>query len=636
MSRVALSELVFKNTSPLSVDRGATVYVYERGTETQATLYAAETGGTTLAQPLTTDTGGRPEKNGTTPWVEPGSYDLKVDGTTAPWEAASGRADQTFVDSREFSALDPTGETECSAVFEEAAAQAAAEERRLHLAAGDYMLEGVTLKSNLHLQGAPGGKTRLIFPIDVVGGIMGTGTSGNVAEDIVLEDILFDGQQQQRAVSMGNALLKSYNARRWQIRRCGFINGTSYGLGIEGYPGEEDPNKRGPQEDIVIESCYFHDNGYMGGTVGVPHTGTSNSADNIDIKSSSRVLIKNIYSTGSSDKGLNTRCKSLVVINPVLEDNAIGADFNAHRPGPGELTNGPANDSRVTVVGGFSKDNIGTGAAVTSTTGQSDTHATFIGFETEGNGGNGIGTTKPPEGGSIYLYVFGGSHIENGSHGVSGLGCRELVCHGVRADGNGLNGFLAEESPSHRFLGCKANANKGEAGFRSKSSERGIMDDNSSVENVRGFYATNLIGGSISHNSAKKNAGTGIVTDGTSDEYSAVHNHLSENGTPMTLAGAKAIGAPNNGAPGSIATLASAEEVTLPVHADLIQITGTAEVKKIKEGRLGRQVVITFNSTAKLVDGSNLLLASTASGTTTAITLMATGANWQEIGRATS
>jgi pectate lyase-like protein len=92
MSRVALTELIFKNTSPVSVDRNATVYVYVRGTETQATLYANDAGESVLAQPLTTDTGGRPEKNGVQPWVEPGSYDLSVSGQTFPWEAVSGEA----------------------------------------------------------------------------------------------------------------------------------------------------------------------------------------------------------------------------------------------------------------------------------------------------------------------------------------------------------------------------------------------------------------------------------------------------------------------------------------------------------------------------------------------------------------
>ena len=84
MSRVPISELVFKGTNPVKTASGQSVFVYLRGTETQATIYTSETGEATVVQPLTTDTAGLPTKNGNQVWVEAGEYDLKIGSQSAP------------------------------------------------------------------------------------------------------------------------------------------------------------------------------------------------------------------------------------------------------------------------------------------------------------------------------------------------------------------------------------------------------------------------------------------------------------------------------------------------------------------------------------------------------------------------
>jgi hypothetical protein len=65
----------------------ASVFVYQRGTTTQAPVYVTSSGGAPISQPLTT-TGGRIEG-----WVEEGRYDLTISyGSTTrtqPWEAVS-------------------------------------------------------------------------------------------------------------------------------------------------------------------------------------------------------------------------------------------------------------------------------------------------------------------------------------------------------------------------------------------------------------------------------------------------------------------------------------------------------------------------------------------------------------------
>jgi hypothetical protein len=93
MGRVALSDPIFANTNPLTLLKRKSAYVYLRGTATKATLYTAEEGGSTLAQPLTTGTDGRPKREGKTPWINPGSYDLSVNGETLRWEAVDGDTD---------------------------------------------------------------------------------------------------------------------------------------------------------------------------------------------------------------------------------------------------------------------------------------------------------------------------------------------------------------------------------------------------------------------------------------------------------------------------------------------------------------------------------------------------------------
>jgi hypothetical protein len=90
VTRVALDEIVIKATSPATLLDDAEVYVYERGTEKEADVFTAETGESTLEQPLTTDNGGRIEGDNQRVWFEEGSYDVRVNGETLPWEAVRG------------------------------------------------------------------------------------------------------------------------------------------------------------------------------------------------------------------------------------------------------------------------------------------------------------------------------------------------------------------------------------------------------------------------------------------------------------------------------------------------------------------------------------------------------------------
>lgn len=363
----------------------------------------------------------------------------------------SGRA---FKDIREFvDGIDLTGSTDNSTLVQTAIDAAVAADYGIWIPSGTLKVGGVTLRSGLHIKGAAGMTTRLILPdFAFVGGIFGTGTAGVSADDLLFEDLVLDGQQQSRSVSCGNALLKAYMAARWTLRRLIIKNGTSYGFGYQGYPGEPDVNKRGPETDLVMEQVYLSDNGYIGGTLGTSHSGTPNSSDNVDIKSSERILLMNCYATGASDKGFNPRARFATYINCVAENNVIGWDLNSHRRGPGALSSGPDNDSYHCMVGGGAKGNIGSGIAVTATTGESDTHADLIGVTSMGNGGSGLANNAPAVGSQIRISVQGGKYVDNTAYGMA-LNAVEQLSVDAIVRGNTIDGILLTDQAAATIRG---------------------------------------------------------------------------------------------------------------------------------------------------------------------------------------
>ena len=92
------------------------------------------------------------------------------------------------------------------------------------------------------------------------------------------------------------------------------------------------------------------------------------------------------------------------------------------------------------------------------------------------------------------------------------------------------------------------------------------------------------------------------------------------------------------GATPSCPTVASATEIEVPnlwfSRHLTTKISGTAEIKKVKVAAAGTLLTMIFTSTAKVVDGENLKLASTFTATADdTLTLVCDGANWYETGR---
>jgi parallel beta-helix repeat protein len=561
-----------------------------------------------------------------------GGFTHLLTGGTDPARAAEG--EHPYLDAREFSAIDPTGKTECGKTFEEAMTQAIASKLKLYLPAGTYLLKSVILQSGLHLFGDPGFTTKLHFPIDEVGSIMGTGTSGKSADDLLFEDICWDGQQQLRKVSTQNALLKAYNARRWTLRRCKIVNSPSYGFGWQGTPSDADPDKRGPQTDLLMDEVYLHDNGYIGGTLGVPHSGTPNSMDNLDTKSGERVLMNRVYSTGASDKGINVRARYATFVNCIAENNLVGWDLNAAEPNPGAGI--PDTDSHFTVLGGAARGNLTSGLTITCTPPGSATYAEVHGFHATENTDHGLRTNTPGEGSSVHLNVLGGHFTDNSGHGVWALDARTFSCSGATALRNKEYGIFVEKTPGATISNCTVEESEGESGIRAHESGGGAIHGNVSNENERGIYATEHIGGAISGNTCNGNVHHGIVVLGTSNNVDITHNTLLGNGGPIGVDGAKSIAYPNVTDSTAIPKVTAAAEMTLSTISDVLKVTGTTEITSIAPGRIGRRVTLTFNHAVTLKDGGNLLLAGTLNATpATVLTLVCNGPNWIETGRAT-
>lgn len=80
--------------------------------------------------------------------------------------------------------------------------------------------------------------------------------------------------------------------------------------------------------------------------------------------------------------------------------------------------------------------------------------------------------------------------------------------------------------------------------------------------------------------------------------------------------------------------LASAEELKPNPTKAYIEVTGTTTIKKLKKTFAGHIVVLNFTSTAKVLDGENLKLASEFAATANdTLTLICGGNNWYEVAR---
>lgn len=495
----------------------------------------------------------------------------------------------------EYPDLDPTGVEDSSATMQQVIDEVSSAGRRIYLPIGTYMVNGVALKDGTHIFGAPGGATRLILPPEgfpgfTTGAIFGTGTVGNVVDDVYISDLVFDGQQQSRTLSTGNALLKAYMCNRWTLKRLTIKNGTSYGFGFQGYPGEADASQRYLPEDLLIEQCYFYDNGYIGGTLGTPRSGAANSSDNIDIKSVYRCVMNKVYSAYSSDPCLDLRAKRATLTEVVcIGGGGAGMEFAAHRPTT-DILDPPEwldNESYITVVGGGARDCVGTGIVVSESTGLSITHVDLQGVQSTGNGGSGYANNAPTVGGQIRLTITGGKYNNNSVAGILPVGIQDLSIQGAEVRGNAVDGIALSNQDGANIIG----------------------------------------------NQVRGNTGVGMKTTGTSDKINISGNDLRDNTASFGLVGVANRVGPNV-TDDAIPTVASAASITLPTHGDVITVSGTTTIGAITASYPSRKVTLIFNAACTVSDSATVRLsAAFAADAEDTLTLAYSGSVWHEVSR---
>ncbi|HEX6456233.1 MAG TPA: glycosyl hydrolase family 28-related protein [Solirubrobacterales bacterium] len=566
MSRVALTEVVLTATSPPSVGTGLQVNIYKRGTKSKATVYAAEAGATTLSQPLLTDSEGRPENNGVTPWVDPGSYDLEINGEVVPWEAASGTisaaaavAGESVPNVKEAAyGAKADGTTDDAAAIQAAINAVAAAGGVVFVPAGTYII-GTTLSlpANVRLVGA--GWTAILKAKNNLNGLVLEGanyaTSGT--KNGAVEHLVIDGNKANNTSSAGiklqsqnfylhKVLVRNCNGHGFDVKltteteqqiagldnvltSCRAINCEGHGFKIEAH-------------DTLMYDCqaiqcketgfYWTTNGYMEDCHSWCYDSTLESATKTGYRLAGSVHCVNCVAEGATERQV------------LIVGNVVGWSG-------GEIFNGASkpNAALIEFNGGTSArildpwmHEFGTGGAFKFTT---NGEASIIRARCFDSGGNQVTQGSPSEDIRWDLALGGGTTL-------------------------------------------------GEAAMTKFKQITMISFNPGTVPNKTLYYDTNT--------------GRLRFKDG--------------------------IGTTRDFIMGAMEETASANTISVSTRGTLNKVTGSTEVKKINATFAGHTVKLLFTSTAKLVKGENLVIASTFEGAANrTITLICDGTNWIELGR---
>lgn len=321
--------------------------------------------------------------------------------------------------------------------------------RNVYVPAGTYLVSSIVYSTSLTITGAGSRKTILKRLPAASGGMLGGVVGGigalTAVEDLVVSDITFDGDQANTTYgSNAAAMLHVYHCKRVHVSRCRFMNGSGYGIGLQGYPTAA-AGKTGPQLDVYLEKCEFLNNGYI--------NNVASSADGLDVKDCERLTMIDCYASGNSDKGFNLRGRYISCFGCRSEANTVGWDLNAHN----SVVTKDA-DSHIMLTACSAASNTGGGFAVTSTE-DSATRATLTGCVARANGGAGIGANNSALG-SVRVTVVGGHVFEHASHGLSFNGTEQLAITGVAIHSNGGDGVrLTDVAAGATITSCDIRGN---------------------------------------------------------------------------------------------------------------------------------------------------------------------------------
>lgn len=370
------------------------------------------------------------------------------------------------------------GTTDDTAAIQAAINAAAISGLPVYVPSGTYKVTSLIYTSNLRIFGAGSRlsilKRQVASSSGVLGGVVGGIGALTAVEDLIVEDLTFDGDQANTTYgSNAAALLHAYHCKRVTVKRCRFMNGSGYGVGLQGFPTAA-AGKVGPQMDVYLEKCEFLNNGYINGSPA--------SADGIDVKDSERLTLIDCYSEGNSDKGFNLRGRYISVFGCRSKSNAIGWDINAHNSAVTDDA-----DTYATLTGCAAISNTGAGFVATSTE-DSVTRVSFVGCIAKSNGGAGIGSNDSASG-TVRITVNGGHVFGHTSHGMSFSGADQLTITGVAVHSNGGDGIrLTDCAAGGSITACEVRNNT-TWGIRSTgTSDKIALSANRLIGNTSGTF----------------------------------------------------------------------------------------------------------------------------------------------------
>src|SRR5690606_31065741 len=169
----------------------------------------------------------------------------------------------------------------------------------------------------------------------------------NVAKaNMGLVDIIFGGNKANGAGANARSCVTLEPAARLNVKGCVFRNALGYGLGLQSRPGHA---SNGPNTDIYLENCDFHDNGDgIGG----------DTYDGLDIKDCDRMTLINCRAYDNALEGFDFRGREISLFNCVADGNGgNGCEMNAN-------VDGETTDTSVNIIAGRFTDNGEAGISI--------------------------------------------------------------------------------------------------------------------------------------------------------------------------------------------------------------------------------------------------------------------------------
>lgn len=461
----------------------------------------------------------------------------------------------------------------------------------IQVCSGTFTVAGLTLVSNLTLQGAGIGKTVIKLQNSGNTFVM----VGSSLTDVTVRDLSIDGNKANQS-TVASAL------RVTQCTRVRFEN-------LHVHDAKQDGFYISGCTDVTVLACVSDTNDRNGYSVGDA------------FGRSVRVRFVGCTSSGHTASGAIG-----FSLEPASFSSVVGCVSNGDYRGI-TILGGSADSATHNVVDGNSiidfttsgiTNNPGTGGSshnVISNNTLRPGAAATVGIELTG------ATDVTVEGNR--MAAFGAATASTGIFASTSL--TRFVISGNHVDGSGNYGIIVTGGARGSIVGnVVRNASTAASGVRDGLRLTDCVD-------------VVVTGNNIFDDQGGPTTNYALQTSGSSDRITVVGNQFRgvSNAGVILMVGNNNQVASNHGQP--IPAVASAAALTLPPHhAGVVSVTGTTNVTSMTIQPAGRTVTLIFAGALTFTDGNNLLLNANANFVTTAndvIHLISDGANWLELAR---